>query len=160
MGGRGSSSGMGRGSSGSSVRDQYDAADRDRLAAIARGDRGGVQSAIDKMDRAGNDILANEATNSMIEKTFDKYIDSAIRTEGVATTEKWVKSLASTNKDGSPRKTAIDKAKARSQSVAHEVSNALGIHISSYKISQSNLDKMVNPILKVARRRMSGGHLR
>lgn len=162
MGGRGSGSNM-----GGSARSDYNAAEAERRAITqitpsqrTPEQRRQLQEANDRADAAGNRVMANEMTNAMVEKAMNNYIDRAIKEEGVKKTESWLKSMAATKKDGSATKTALEHAEARTGSVSLGVQNDLRIHITSYNLSSSNKQRMIEPMLNAARKRMRGGSLR
>lgn len=167
MGGRGSSSNMGvRASSGvgGSARSDYNAAEAERRAITSitpsqrtPEQRRQLQEANDRADAAGNRVMANEMTNAMVEKAMNNYIDRAIEIEGVKKTEGWLKPMAATKKDGSATKTALGHAEARTSAISLSVQNALGIHIMSYNLSDANKQRMIGPMLNVARKRMQNG---
>lgn len=167
MGGRGSGSNMnGRVSSGAggSARNDYNAAEAERRAITSitpsqrtPEQRQQLERANDRADAAGNKIMANEMTKTMVERAMNRYIDNAIETEGIKKTESWLKSMAGTKKDGSATKTALEHARARVGTISLGVQNALGIHIMSYNLSDDNKQRMIGPMLDVARRRMRGG---
>jgi len=96
-------------------------------------------------------------TNAMAERAMDSYIDEAVRLEGVKKTESWLKPMSGTKKDGSPTKTALEHAMARVGEVSIKVQNDLGIHIMSYNLSDANKQRMIEPMLNAARKRMRGG---
>lgn len=170
FGGRGGSSGRGGGGGGGgmSAHDEYDAAvaEMEQIVTERKAyfgnpeEYGRFLGARDRVDAAANKILDQEMTDARVEKAMDDYIDAGIREEGVRRTEGWVKTLARTNKDGSPSATAVRNAESYANSVCHDVARSLGVgYVSAYGISESNLNKALEPMMRVARRRMKGGKL-
>lgn len=175
--GRGKSGTGGNGGGGAAARSRYDAARSEAEALVQRemskpnGQRwegDSYQQYNDARRRqydAGSEYLLSRVTDSMIEGAMDKYIDDAIKEEGTRKTEGWVKVLAGTKKNGSPTKRALENARLdRSDDIARALSNSLGIpylHTGmSTKQHDKERDRLAEPIMRVARKRMRGGRLK
>ncbi len=175
--GRGKS-GTGRsGGGGAAARGRYDAAKSEAEALVQRemskpnGQRwegDSYQQYTDARRRqadAGSEYLLSHVTDSMIERAMDRYIDDAIKEEGVRKTQGWVKVLAGTKKDGSPTLRARENARLdRADDIARALGNSLGVPYSHTGMSKQQhdreMDRMAEPIMRAARRRMRSGSLK
>lgn len=174
--GRGKSGTGGSGGGGAAARSRYDAAksEADALAKREMSKPNGqrwegdsYQQYTDARRRqadAGSEYLLSRVTDSMIEGAMDRYIDDAIKEEGVRKTQGWVKVLAGTKKDGSPTARAKENARLdRADDIAGMLSRSLGIIYTHTGMSPQQhdreRDRLADSIMRAARRRMRGGSL-
>lgn len=158
FGGRGSSSGV---SKGGSARERYEQAvrERERLANIRPSERTPEQhqqidAAMRRETEAAYGVIS-EMSDSQIQRAADNYIRHRVENpaESNANMRRWIHSISSTKRDGSPTANTMANARETTWSV---INSGHGMGLNTYKGRGDNYprqtDRIANAIVQAASR--------